>query len=235
MQELRSGSNFDYPDERKDKVYANNYVNFENIDVIGFDLDYTLVTYTVDLQRLIYNLAKELLISSYGFPSALRDLTFDPEFAIRGLCVDRNNGVIAKLSHVQRVGSKYVYRGRKALSPTEIESLYGEFRHVSHDDISEMRPLNDMFAMAEACLVADVIQVLDRSADLYGDSYSPSIVIDDVLNAIRDVHISGAMHSAVLHDPQRFIIPTPELYDMLKRYKDSGKDLFLCTNRSVVP
>lgn len=94
----------------RNKVFANNYVNFESIDVVGFDLDYTLVTYTESLHELIYNLAKDVLVSSYGFSERLSEKKFDPHFAIRGLSVDLQHGVLCKLSYLQKVGSKFVYK-----------------------------------------------------------------------------------------------------------------------------
>ena len=41
----------------KDGVYANSYVDLGRVDTVGFDYDYTLVTYTSDLQELIYDMA----------------------------------------------------------------------------------------------------------------------------------------------------------------------------------
>lgn len=220
--------------QQQQTVFANNYVNFENIDVIGFDLDYTLVTYTVELQRLIYDMAKDLLIHTYGYPECLGDIAFDPDFAIRGLCVDKTNGVICKLSHLQRIGLRFAYLGKKPLSSSQIEEFYGEFRTISSGYIDQMKPLNDMFAMAEACLIADVIHTLECKKDSYGELYDAPTVVDDILGAIKDVHISGAMHGAVLKDPVKFIKPSPHLRDMLVRYRKAGKKLFLCTNSGVV-
>lgn len=217
----------------EEPVFANNYVNFENIEVIGFDLDYTLVTYTVELQRLIYNLARDLLISSYGIPETLRRLEFDSSFAIRGLCVDRTNAVICKMSHLQRIGHRFAFRGRKRLTAEQIEDFYGEFRTISTGYRAQMKPLNDMFAMAEACLISDVTYILDQKKDSYGEEYSAEAVVEDVLAAIREVHMSGAMHSAVMEDPVRYIKPSPHLFAMLTRFQKAGKQLFLCTNSGV--
>lgn len=229
-----NGSTIGTSTAKHETIFANNYVNFENIDVIGFDLDYTLVTYTVELQRLIYDMAKELLINTYGYPDSLAKLNFNPDFAIRGLCVDKTNGVICKMSHLQRIGQRFAYLGRKPLSAEQIEDFYGEFRTISSGDIDQMKPLNDMFAMAEACLIADVIHTLEVKKDSYGELYEAPTVVDDILGAIKDVHISGAMHGAVLEDPARFIKPSPHLRDMLVRYRKAGKQLFLCTNSGVV-
>jgi phosphoglycolate phosphatase-like HAD superfamily hydrolase len=179
-------------------------------------------------------MAKDILIHTYGYPAGLAELSFDPNFAIRGLCVDKSNGVICKLSHLQRIGQRFAYLGRKQLTAQQIEDFYGEFRTVSSGDIDQMKALNDMFAMAEACLIADVIHTLEVKKDSYGELYEAPTVVDDILSAIKDVHVSGAMHGAVLKDPAKFIKPSPHLRDMLMRFRKAGKKLFLCTNSGVV-
>jgi hypothetical protein len=60
---------YDTNEISQNHIYTNNYINFDEVHTIGFDLDYTLVTYTVELQSLIYDLAKNILIESYGFPT----------------------------------------------------------------------------------------------------------------------------------------------------------------------
>ena len=113
-------------------IYANNYVNLEKINTIGFDLDYTLATYTVDLQSLIYNQAKKILIKSHGFPSQLNSSSFDPNFPIRGLTVDSKNGVLLKLSYLKKAGQQFVFYGKTEMTAKEIELMYGSSRHISN-------------------------------------------------------------------------------------------------------
>ena len=86
--------------------------------------------FIVELQSLIYNLAKNILITTYGFPNELENIQFDPSFAIRGLTVDLKHGVICKLSHANKVGQSFVFYGKNQLSPKEIENLYGFSRHI---------------------------------------------------------------------------------------------------------
>lgn len=217
---------YDLPTNR---VFTNNYTNFDDIEVVGFDLDYTLVTYSEKLQKLIYDLARDVLLTNYGYPTQLKQTTFDPDFAIRGLCVDVQHGTLCKLSYQQRVGNSYVYKGRKALAVHEIEELYGDGRHISYDDFLRMRPLNDMFSMAEACLIADTIHIVEEQGE--GFAYSPTNVVDDVQAAIGEVHIHGSMHEEVLKNPDLYINPIPELSRLLQHLRSSGKQLFLCTNR----
>ena len=103
-----------------DKIYANNYLNMNNINVIGFDLDYTLVTYSPELQDLIFELAKMILITKFGFPTILSKARFDPSFAVRGLSVDLTHGTLCKLSHLQRVGIDHVFLGKRRMSTGSI-------------------------------------------------------------------------------------------------------------------
>lgn len=211
-------------------VFVNHYVNFDDIRVIGFDLDYTLVTYTVELQRLIYDLARDILISNYNFPSQLKHSTFDPTYPIRGLFIDQKNGVLCKMSSMQRVTLRSVYRGKTGLSDSEVEALYGGSRHISTLEMKTMKPLNDQYGMAEACLYADTIECLEYHRRNTGELYSASAVVDDVRAAIETVHVSGVMHSTVTADLSRYVEPSPKLPDLLESLKSEDKKLFLLTN-----
>lgn len=213
----------------KNMIYANNYLNYGDLKVIGFDLDYTLVSYTVELQTLIYNLARDVLVSAYGYPKDLSAIQFDPKFAIRGLTVDARHGVLSKLSHLQKLAINRTYRGKKQLSPEDMEKLYGN-RHIPYGDLSQMRPLNDLFSVAEGCLIADVMELFVSNNQKTGETFVPSSIVEDVQQAISEVHINGSMQGAVLADPDRYIKSAPDLANMLHHVKDSGKKLFLCTN-----
>ena len=102
-----------------------------------------------------------------------------------------------------------------------------------------MRPLSDLFTMAEAGLIADSMEVYARrfhSSQRDNDSYSPSSVIEDIQNAIRDVHMSGILHKTVVSDMPTYIQPSKEVPDMLSYLRHSQKRTFLCTNRyNIIP
>uniref|UniRef100_A0A7S4QX41 5'-nucleotidase n=1 Tax=Ditylum brightwellii TaxID=49249 RepID=A0A7S4QX41_9STRA len=69
-----------------DVVFANSYVDLGKVDTVGFDYDYTLVTYTNELLELIYDMALKRLVEEKQYPSEMLDagLKFDPNFSIRG-------------------------------------------------------------------------------------------------------------------------------------------------------
>lgn len=59
---------------------------------VGFDFDYTLVTYTDELLELIYEKALARLITDRQYPTEMAEsglLKYDPLFSIRGLAVDK--------------------------------------------------------------------------------------------------------------------------------------------------
>jgi hypothetical protein len=54
-----------------ESVYANSYVDLGKVDTVGFDFDYTLVTYTQQLLELIYDMALRRLVTEKEYPSAM--------------------------------------------------------------------------------------------------------------------------------------------------------------------
>ena len=46
-------------------VFVNSDISLKHIDVYGFDYDYTLVRYTSEVHRLIYDHAKNMLVDKF--------------------------------------------------------------------------------------------------------------------------------------------------------------------------
>lgn len=46
-------------------IYANNEVNLHEVDIYGFDYDYTLALYSNALHSMIYDTARDFLIESF--------------------------------------------------------------------------------------------------------------------------------------------------------------------------
>jgi hypothetical protein len=107
---------------RHEVVYSNSYVDLSKINVVGFDFDYTLVSYTDELLELIYEMALKRLVSDRQYPIELLEsnLAFDPYFSIRGLAVDLQTGWITHLSYTHKVA--VAYEGREKVSTARIVS-----------------------------------------------------------------------------------------------------------------
>lgn len=213
---------------RKDRIFVNNAINLGKVDVLGWDYDYTLVSYTDKMEGLIYSMAKDYLVENSGYPAEIKTRrTYDPHFAIRGLAVDMDRGWLLKLSYINQIALRTVFNGRKRLTKQEVLAEYGDTAHVSPQYRNEhMKPLLDLFALSEACLLADVLDYLNEQ-NIHHDRRA---VIEDVLKAINYVHTSGNMHKEVVKDPPTYMMPSPHLRETLTRFRDVGKKLFLCSN-----
>jgi len=216
----------------QDRVYANNYVNLEAAEVLGFDYDYTLVSYKPALLDILYEKAKEGLVNDFSYPAdLLHDLGgYDPSFAIRGLAVDLETAWICKLTYRHRVAAAFF--GRECVDTQTLRDVYKSSKGTgilpAVERKARLRPLNDLFSLAEACLLADVVQWFrDRNIP-----FEPKSVVTDVLSAVGKVHTSAAMHRAVVADMDRFIEPDSKkhLRQLLQLLREAGKQLMLVSN-----
>lgn len=210
-----------------DAIYANTYVDLGRVDTVGFDYDYTLVTYTEELLELIYDMALNRLVNDRHYPLEMLDsgLIFDPYFSIRGLAVDKETGWICHLSYTHKVA--VAWDGREKVSTSQIYKEYRGKRALNPKERkSRLKPLNDLFSMAECCLIADTIQYFkDHEIE-----FCPTNVVTDILGVIGDTHRSGDFHRIVANDPEKYFNPTPHLEAVLTNLKSAGKRLIFASN-----
>ncbi|MEO8214094.1 MAG: 5'-nucleotidase domain-containing protein, partial [Myxococcales bacterium] len=82
---------------RKSRVYVNRNLRLDRIEMVGFDMDYTLAIYNQPrIEQLSIQATLDKLVMNKGYPNDIRLLAYDPALAIRGLVVDRTNGNIFK-------------------------------------------------------------------------------------------------------------------------------------------
>ena len=105
-------------------VFCNDQIDLDEVQVYGFDYDYTLASYKKGVEYLIHDIAREHLVSQYGYPSGIGKIVYDPHFAIRGLHYDVEKGLFLKVDSSHQIQLGTVHRGRKRLSNTEVLSLY---------------------------------------------------------------------------------------------------------------
>ncbi|CAA6662261.1 unnamed protein product [Spirodela intermedia] len=206
-------------------IYVNKNVKLEDIQVYGFDYDYTLAHYSQNLQTLIYDLTKEHLVNEHKYPASCLDFKYDPKFPIRGLYFDRLKGNLLKLDFFGSIESDGCYFGRRKLSLDEIIAAYGT-RHIGRESAHDLVGLMDFFCFSEACLIADVVQhFVDAKLD-----FDPCYIHEDVNHAIRRVHRSGLLHKTILSDPQKYLVKNDKMFEFLETLKERGKKLFMLTN-----
>lgn len=94
------------------------------MQVYGFDYDYTLACYKPQLEDLLYNLAREMLVKRFRYPDDILDLEYEPNFAVRGLHYDVEKGLLVKLDSFLQLQLGSVYRGRTKVEADEVLKLY---------------------------------------------------------------------------------------------------------------
>lgn len=204
------------------RIYGNRTLNLRSIRAIGYDMDYTLIHYRVDeWERRAFEHTRERL-GAVGWP--VDDLTFDPESVIRGLTIDLELGNLVKPT---RFG--YVIRAAHGTRFLEFDRLRRDYEGTIVD-LSESRWvfLNTLFSLSEASLYAQLVDLFDdgrlHGVHGYADLY------EAVRSTLDAAHMEGRLKQDILADPDRFVIPDPEMALALLDQRHAGKHLVLITN-----
>lgn len=203
-------------------IFCNRTLNLRAIRAIGYDMDYTLIHYRIEeWERRAYEHVKRKL-QTLGWP--VEDLEFDPELVIRGLILDIERGNIIKANRFGYV--KRAFHGTALLSFETQRETYSR----TLVDLAEPRWvfLNTLFSLSEACLYAQLVDLLDEGrlprvlgyADLY----------HRVRTSIDDAHMEGELKGEIVADPERFVELDPMMPLALLDQHRAGKKLVLITN-----
>ena len=104
------------------RIYCNRDLRLDQIEAIGFDMDYTLAIYKqAEMDRLSIEATASKLVA-LGYPEALRNMHFRAHFPIRGLLVDTKLGNVLKTDRYRY--AKKAYHGTRELSSEERKPLY---------------------------------------------------------------------------------------------------------------
>ncbi|VDO04019.1 unnamed protein product [Rodentolepis nana] len=216
-----------------DAVFANREVRLSEVDVYGFDYDYTLVTYTNDLADFIFDTTIDMLVSKWKYPVELKKIRYDPNFLIRGLHYDIKTGYLMKVDGYRNIQPGTVYKGLKPVPADVVQANYkglyipsGLVRGSVATPEHKMTQMMDFFELPAAYAVCSVIEHFDQS----GIIYQPECIYTDVKKAIEYIHSSGLLHSTICADLKRYIKPNPQLRDLLIHLASHAKGLFLISN-----
>ena len=172
-------------DVNKRGIFANDELSMNDIDVYGYDYDYTLAAYKkATVEKMIHSLAKKALVNDLHYPEEILQFEYDPDLTIRGLHYDIYNGLLIKVNAVLQVQSDAVFRGRTKIHEDEVGRIYPAKR-LTMDQLdpsqntsapTQFVHLVDNFAKPVMCLLADVIQwFMENEID-----YEPESIYTDV-------------------------------------------------------
>jgi len=208
---------------RARQVFVNRNLRVGRVDLIGFDMDYTLAIYQKrSIEQLSFDMTLARLVEQRGYPALIGQLKYDPTFVMRGLAVDRAEGNLLKMDCYCHVGR--AFHGRRALTPDEKKKLYRGGK-ISFKG-SRFAWMDTLFALPEACLYADIIELLEKS----GEKVDYDKLYVDIRETIDRVHADNSLKTEVRKDVPRFVIRDPELGPALHKLRSGGKKLFLLTN-----
>jgi HAD superfamily 5'-nucleotidase-like hydrolase len=143
--------------------------------------------------------------------------------------IDKELGNIIKLDRHSYV--KVAYHGTRPMGKAERTKIYGA---STQKDFSagQFAPIDTLFSLPDAFMYSQLVTFIDdnrlRFPHLQKKTYKQ--VYADVRTAVDLCHRDGVIKDKVGLDPGQYIQAEPGIIDMLKRYRASGRKVFLVTN-----
>jgi len=204
------------------RIYCDRTLNLRAIGAVGFDMDYTLVHYHTEAwERRAYQYAQRPLVER-GWP--VSELDFEPKLVALGLILDLDLGNLVKANRFGYV--KRAFHGTSSLDYEEQRRVYSR----THVDLSEPRWvfMNTLFALSEACLYSQCVDLLDAGA--LPDVRGYEALYRVVRSGVDEAHMLGELKAEIVADPDRYIEPDPEVPLALMDLQHAGKKVLLITN-----
>jgi 5'-nucleotidase len=206
------------------RIYCNRDTRLDQIDAIGFDMDYTLAIYRQEAmdQLSVECTAKNLI--ARGYPESLLSMPYATRFPIRGLLVDMKLGNIIKTDRYRY--AKTAYHGTYELSSEERKKLYQGKRIRPSKE--RFYSVDTLYALSEVTVFAAVVDALGKNKARGALDYPK--IFQDVRDSIDEAHRDGSLKSIIGNELPRYIERDAELPATLHKLRSAGKKLFLLTN-----
>jgi HAD superfamily 5'-nucleotidase-like hydrolase len=207
---------------RAQRIYCNRNLRLDQIQMVGFDMDYTLAIYRqAEMDRLSIEATAQKLVAR-GYPQSLLHMQYRAHFPIRGLLVDKKLGHVLKTDRYRYV--KKAFHGTRELTSEERRHEYNQKR--VRPDPRRFHSIDSLFALSEVTVFAAVVDELDHKLSHldYGKLF------EDVRACIDEAHRDGTLKQIITADLGRYLERDELLGATLHKLRSSGKRLFLLTN-----
>lgn len=198
------------------------------VQAVGFDMDYTLAQYKEEFDLLAYTGARTKLIEWMKYPKEIEKLNYTPDITRRGCMVDKKRGNVLKLDQHRYV--RAVEHGLTPLSREERKAVYrSSYQDTERFTGSGYSNIDTPFSLVDACLYAQLVDYKDSlssqpavdtkvtkqentleekaEVDLLQKSYAD--VWNDLRVCVERCHRDGTIKLAVALDPARYIVHDP--------------------------
>lgn len=195
-------------------LFCNCELNMEQIDAIGFDMDYTLAQYKESFDLLAYEGTKYKLIHWLGYPQEIANLTYQSNLCRRGLLIDKKRGNIIKLDQHRYV--RYVEHGLLPLTNEERKAIYRETYQDMEifNNPNLFANIDTPFSLVDSGLFAQLVHLKDVSDGQHGaqsfyadKSYEK--LYSDMRKCLDRCHRDGVIKLQVAKNPGEYIIHDP--------------------------
>ncbi|MDP3277279.1 MAG: HAD-IG family 5'-nucleotidase [Deltaproteobacteria bacterium] len=204
------------------RIYVNRSLKMEQIEWVGFDMDYTLAIYRQsEIDRLSIDATVKKLIDR-GYPPELALAKFDEAFPLRGLFIDKQEGNLLKMDRYKFVAK--AFHGSRELSRERRRELY----HAQKIRVDSQRYhwIDTLYALPEAAVYTGAIDFFDG----LGAQVDYEQLFTDIRESIDEAHRDGAIVDVIEANLPRFVARDPALATALHKLRSAGKKLFLLTN-----
>nr|CAD7446046.1 unnamed protein product [Timema bartmani] len=223
------------PDVNIEAVFACNELDLKEVNVYGFDYDYTLACYKPSMDYLLYNLGRDTLVKKLKYPDSISKLDYRPGFAVRGLHYDIEKGLLLKIDSFLQIQLGSVYRGLSPVPNEEVLRLYrnktipidyveSHGRHQPAFVKLKMIQLADLFSVPEMGLLCNVAEYFEKNHI----EYHPEILFRDVKKSVQSSH--SIMHNIVENNVTDYLEQNSTIQTYFEGLIKAGKKLFLVTN-----
>jgi HAD superfamily 5'-nucleotidase-like hydrolase len=216
---------------RTRRVFVNRTVRMDHIEVLGFDMDYTLALYNQPKMEALSARWTLRKLAGRGWPAAIAELPYDARMAIRGLVVDKKLGNILKMDRYGYVGR--AMHGTRPLARDERRRLYREQKlRLSGGRYAW---IDTLFALPESVLYSHIVEFLERDPTFHTLSHDARAarytqLWTDIRECIDEAHRDDSIKNEITAQLSDYIIADPELATTLHRFRSAGRRLFLLTN-----
>jgi 5'-nucleotidase len=207
------------------RIYVNRNLRLDKIEMVGFDMDYTLALYNqARIEELSMRATLDKLVTAKGYPEAIRGLAYDPMLAVRGLVIDHENGNIF-------TQDRYGFPGRARHGLKNIDrALVADLYQRERTRLSSQRYawIDSLFALPEAVLYAVLVDYFDHHNPAGKPDYTA--LWQHIRECIDLAHRDGSIKTIVSADFPSYVERDDALAETLHKFRSSGKRLFLLTN-----
>ena len=227
------------PEDKFDSVLT----YFHDVDVIGFDIDFTLLLYNKKhMTHLIYDSLCEFLIKHKNYPEKIRyseNKDFVDAFSCKNIVIDYKRGNALKLRKDKSIIK--AYHGKKELTKEEIYSQYenGTFSVFNISifynsdfciNIDSFQPQNvalflicvDLFDKGELNIIKDYEDIIKNIGDGMNFNYK--------INSFEDFSTFGYYFPEIYKHPELYLYTKYNCEALLDKLRKKGKTLFFATN-----